>query len=58
MGGGMSNYLSPQPLPPWSPQAVLCAALRPLPPGHLGFRDGDACSGLGLSPQLLHMHHV
>ena len=55
---GVPNRVSPQSLPRWSLQALLCAALRPLPPGHLGLGDGDASSGLGLSPQLLHVHHV
>lgn len=55
---GVPNRVSPQSLLRWSLQAVLCAALRPLPPGHLSLRDGDAGSGLGLSPQLLHVYHV
>lgn len=54
----MPNRVSPQSLPRWSLQAVLCAAL---PRCHLGISASEMVMrelGLGLSPQLLHVYHV
>lgn len=40
------------------PQKIFGAEVRPVPSGHFGFGDGDARPGPGLSPKLLHLHHL